>query len=211
VSSLESMREYATIVLLNLTALGLIVWQLRDPRSTAVRIEPPPTSTPAPSATPFRMHVHVSGAVVSPDVVELGEGARARDAIAAAGGFSGRADRAGVNLAAPLSDGQQLHVPEQGEAPPPVAGVSGSSGVAGDAVGAASGYSNASGGTSAINVNTATAAELEALPGVGPALAGRIVAHREEHGRFGGPEALLAVSGIGEKTLARFADQIVTR
>ncbi len=206
-----AIREYATVVLLNLTALGLIVWQLRDPQSSAVLVEPAPTVTPAPSPTAVALHVHVSGAVLAPDVVTLAEGARARDAIAAAGGFARDAERSAVNLAAALADGQQLHVPTVGEAPLPPAGVSGpgasAGGTSGDGASAASGAS--AGGK--VNVNAATEAELQSLPGVGPALAGRIVAHREENGPFASPEDLLAVSGIGEKTLAGFLDQVAVR
>jgi competence protein ComEA len=220
--SVARLREHLLVVLLNLTALGVLAWQLRDPRLGAVYVEPAPTRTPAPSATPMRLHVHVSGAVRRPDVVALPEGARARDAVAAAGGFAPDADRAGLNLAAPLGDGVQLHVPALGESAPPAAGVvAGRGGVTGGAgAGGASsaGGSIAAGGSGApggaggaIDVNRASAAELEALPGVGPALAARIVAHREANGPFGSPEDLLQVSGIGAKTLARMADAVVVR
>ncbi len=208
-------RGYLTVVLLNLTALGVIVWQLRDPRATAVRIEPPPTSTPAPTATAVLLHVYVSGAVETPDVVVLPMGSRARDAVVAAGGFASGADRDGVNLAARLADGQQLHVPADGEMAGPPPGVSGGSGLGADgSVGGGAAPSSGGGSVGSagrINVNTATALELEALPGVGPALAARIVAHRQAHGPFRRPEDLLAVSGIGEKTLTRFADRVAVR
>jgi competence protein ComEA len=205
-------RGYVTIVLLNLAALGIVVWQLRDPRVGAVAIEPAPTSSPVPEATEVRMHVYVSGAVKSPDVVILGEAARAHDAIAAAGGFAASADRSAVNLAQPLADGQQLHVPATGEPPgarsgsPPMAALVGSgeggtgSGASGSAAGGAA--------EQRINVNRATAAELETLPGIGPALAERIIAHREANGAYEAADDLLAVAGIGTKTLARFRDRI---
>jgi competence protein ComEA len=204
----DSMREYATIVLLNLTVLGLIVWQLRDPRATAVRVQPAPTSTTAPAPTPVRLQVHVSGEVLAPNVVVLAEGARVRDAVAAAGGLTARADGLAINLAEPLADGQKLYVPAKGEVEPPPAGVSGS------AVGMSVGSGPAARGAGSnqrsalIDVNSVSAAELEALPGVGPALASRIVAYRTEHGRFKSPEELLAVPGIGEKTLAGFVDMV---
>lgn len=230
------------ITLLNLTALGLIVAMLRDPRATAVKVLPVPTALPLPSATAPRLFVDVAGAVATADVVELPEGARVRDAVAAAGGFSEAADRAMVNLAAPLVDGQQLYVPAKGEVggsgvtgggvgvtggvgatngleavagnragtgARPAGGPGGSRGIgAGGGAGSAAG--NGEGG-GAINVNTATAAELEALPGVGPALAGRIVAYRAANGPFASPQDLLAVSGIGEKTLARFVEMVRVR
>jgi competence protein ComEA len=203
---LERHRGLLTVMLLNLTALGGVVWTLRDPRAGAVRVVPPPTVTPAPTATAVRLHVYVSGAVATPDVVVLGAAARAGEAIAAAGGFAPDADRAAVNLAAPLADGQQLHVPAEGEAPGPPPGLS-----APPAGGSGAGPAASAAADAPIDVNRAAAAELEALPGVGPALAARIVAHRTANGPFRAPADLLAVSGIGQKTLERFADRIVVR
>ncbi len=209
-------RGYLAITLANLTALGLIVAMLRDPRATAVKVLPPPTALPLPSTTPARLHVDVAGAVAAPDVVILPEGARADDAIAAAGGFDAFADRTAINLAAPLADGQQLYVPAKGEAAAPdgpgasPATMPGAPGAAAG-VGGMGGFSNSGNTGSTINVNTATAAELESLPGIGPALASRIVAHRDANGLFDSPQELLAVSGIGEKTLARFVDRVRVR
>lgn len=195
---------YLAIVLLNLAALGAAALTLRDPREGAVRIVPPPSPTPAPTATPPRLSVFVSGAVATPDVVVLPEGARARDAVAAAGGFAADADRAAINLAAPLMDGQQLHVPVLGEAP----AAGGGTGAGEPAAGGSPGAAPAAG---RLDINRASAADLEALPGIGPALAARIVAHRAAHGPFTSVEDLLAVGGIGPKTLDRFAGQIVVR
>jgi competence protein ComEA len=205
-TELERLRGYLTVMLLNLTALGLIVWQLRDPRAGAVRLVPPPSPTPAPTATAVRLQIYVSGAVATPGVVSLPEGARVQEAVAAAGGFSAEADQAAVNLAAPLADGQQVHVPAPGEGSGALAGITGPPAGAG----AVSGPAGAGAG-GRVDINRAAAADLEALPGIGPALAARIVAHRDANGPFGGPEDLLAVSGIGEKTLARFQDQIAVR
>jgi competence protein ComEA len=196
-------RGYVTIVLLNLTALGVVVWLLRDPRADAVQIRPAPTPTPAPTATAVLLAVHVSGAVVSPGVVDLPQDARAEDAVQAAGGFAPDADRSGVNLAQRLSDGQQLHVPAQGEGPVAVSVPQGADSAApGEAAGDAVGT---------VNVNQATAQQLQALPGIGPALAERIVAYRDESGPFASPEDLLGVRGIGPKTLERFLDRITVR
>lgn len=216
--ALTEYRGYLTIVLLNLTALGLIVWQLRDARTGAVLIDPAPTRTPAPEPTEVRIRVYVSGSVASPDVVALREDARALDAIEAAGGFADAADRASVNLAQPLSDGQQLHVPATGEPPSMLLQVAAAAPLpdasARGGVGAGNEGAPAGGGSTAsrsVNINRATAAELEALPGIGPALATRIVAHRQANGAFESPDDLLQVSGIGSKTLARFRDRVVVR
>ena len=134
--------------------------------------------------------VHVAGAVGAPGVVSLPEGARVVDAIEAAGGAREDADTDQLNLARPVVDGEQVRVPVVGEvleaaSPGPQAS------------------STASGGSGAgpINVNTATASELEALPGIGPALAERIVSHREANGPFKSLDDLTDVPGIGKAKL----------
>jgi len=139
--------------------------------------------------------LHVVGAVVDPGIVELPLGSRVVDAIAAAGGPTDAADLAGVNLARTLVDGEQLRVPQVGELPP--AGSGGAGGAGSTGVGA----------DGRVNINTADVAALETLPGVGPAIASRIVAWREENGPFRSVDELGAVSGIGEKTLDGMRDQ----
>jgi len=219
--AVSHLRDLAAVTLLNLAALGLAVWWLRDPRASAVVVVPPPTRAPGPTATPVKVHVYVSGAVLRPGLVVLSEEARAADAVGAAGGFQPDADRVAVNLAAPLQDGWQLHVPAttDGGGPdqrsPPGAGA-GPAGSVGPLTGLGAGGAGAdSGGPGAgagrVNVNTAGAAELETLPGIGPALAERIVAHRAAQGPFASVDDLLAVSGIGEKTLARLRDLVTVR
>ena len=126
--------------------------------------------------------VHVSGCVASPGIVELEAPARVAAAVAGAGGALRCADLSGVNLAAELHDGQQLVVPSFGTASP-----------------SPSGTADESDGR--VDLNTATAAQLEALPGIGPVLAGRIVDHREKRGPFVELEDLLDVAGIGEAKL----------
>lgn len=152
----------------------------------------------APAPPSAAVIVHVLGAVRAPGIVEVRPGDRVVDAIAAAGGTTDDADLAGVNLARVLADGEQLRVPRAGEvvAPPPA-----DAGTAADssADGAAAGL---------VNINTADATALEALPGVGPALAARIIAWREENGPFRAVDELLAVSGIGERTLDGMRDQV---
>lgn len=140
------------------------------------------------------VYVHVHGAVVTPGLYRLDAGARVVDAVAAAGGFSPAADPAGINLARAVTDGEQLFVPEPGQAPPPDAEGGGGAGVA-----AADGV---------VDLNTADAAALDTLPRVGPALAERIIAWRSENGRFTSVDDLLAVSGIGEKMLEALRDRV---
>lgn len=133
--------------------------------------------------------VHVTGAVTSPGVFTLPAESRVEAAIEAAGGFTPDADESLLNRAEVLRDGQQVYVPREGEQPR--AAVEGG---------------GESGGT--VNINTASAAELESLPGIGPALAARIVAHRETNGPFTSAEGLTAVSGIGERKLEGMIDMV---
>lgn len=138
--------------------------------------------------------VHVAGAVGRPGLVELPLGARVADAVAAAGGLTLDGDPAGLNLARELVDGERIDVDRHGDpgaAPDP--GRATPSGVRGD-------------GT--LDLNRATAAELEGLPGVGPVLATRIVDHREAHGPFTEVGQLRDVAGIGEKTFQDLADLV---
>ena len=140
--------------------------------------------------------VDVSGAVATPSVVTLAEGSRVADAIDAAGGALPEADLAHLNRAARLTDGEKVHVPAEGEQ-------------AAGAAGAAAGSADAGAVTQQlININTATEAELDVLPGVGPSTAEAIVADREENGPFSTIEDLMRVSGIGEKKFEKLAGQI---
>jgi competence protein ComEA len=142
----------------------------------------------------------VTGAVVKSDVYFLPAGSIIKDAIAAAGGFTAEADRERINQALELQDQQQIHVPRLGEqdAPPPVqsAPVSQRSSP-GSGVNAAP----VSGGL--INLNHASLEELDSLPGIGPAIAGRIIDYRQNNGNFKSIDELTEVSGIGPATLAK--------
>jgi len=162
-----------------------------------VIVPPQPTPTAAPSPTPGPIQVFVNGQVAAPAVYTLPPQSRVADAIAAANGFTDEADTAVVNLALSLSDGAQVYVPAIGDnAPPPPVVVSqaGSQPAAGSQPTAAA--SADSGGL--ININTATMDELDALPGVGPSTAQKILDHRDENGRFNAIEEIMNVSGIGE-------------
>ncbi|GAB3034360.1 ComEA family DNA-binding protein [Parafrigoribacterium mesophilum] len=157
---------------------------------TAVGAAPSSGADQAPGAALF---VHILGAVATPGLYQLHQGDRAVDAVAAAGGFSPDADRAQLNLARPVSDGEQIYVPKVGEAVGPPGGP-------------------VTGGTSTVggkvNINTASESDLETLPRVGPAMAKRIVAWRQANGRFNAVEDLMSVTGIGEKTFAELKDLV---
>ncbi len=151
------------------------------------------TSTPGSDK---KIMVYVSGAVLEPGMYELAPNSRALDAVAAAGGLTETADRERVNLARRLKDGNQVNVPSVKQ----TAARSATQAKAKEGASA----SSAAKGKAAVRVklNTATAAELEALPGVGPALAQRIAAYRQGR-RFSSVDDLLKVKGIGKAKLER--------
>ena len=138
--------------------------------------------------------VHVSGAVAAPGVYELEEGARVADAVELAGGFLEGAAENALNLARVLNDGEQVVVPTAEEHAAQQSAAEASGGAAGV------------GGK--VNINTASAEQLDTLPGVGESTAQKIIADREANGPFSSPEDLKRVSGIGDKKYAELADLI---
>jgi competence protein ComEA len=154
----------------------------------------PPSATGTSPGSAVSLFVHILGAVAKPGLYQLHDGARAVDAVAAAGGFTAEADRQQLNLARLVSDGEQIYVPKVGEAG---TGPPGSSAVGG---------AGAIGGK--VNINTASESDLETLPRVGPTMAKRIIAWREANGRFATIEDLMSVTGIGEKTFAELKDLV---
>ncbi|GAA2160479.1 hypothetical protein GCM10009845_08680 [Pedococcus bigeumensis] len=163
--------------------------------------------------------VHVVGQVRHPGVLTMPAGSRVADAVARAVAGKG-ADLAAINLARPLVDGEQIRVPEPGEVLAAgegggAAAGAGSAGLGSTGVGGSgAGGSGAGGGVGAVgsggrvNLNAASAAELEELPGVGPVLAQRIIDWRTEHGRFASVDELGEVSGIGEKIFAALQPKV---
>lgn len=145
------------------------------------------------------VYVDVDGAVVSPGVYRLKDGARVAQAIDAAGGLAPEADVTGLNRASKVTDGQKIHVPTVGEqASIAEAGVDGGASTA----------SGVSGATGLVNINTASAEELQTLSGIGPSMAQSIIDERTKNGAFASVEDLMRVSGIGEKKLAKIKDCI---
>ncbi len=162
-----------------------------------------PATSPTPATSPpagARLRVHVVGRVRHPGVVVLPPGSRVEDAVRTAGGFTAGADPGAVNLARQVVDGEQVRIPAPGEvvaAPPATGGGGGTAGASGAGTGTGTGGK--------VDLNTADAGALDALPGVGEVLAGRILAWRQEHGRFSTVEELGEVSGIGDKLLEQLA------
>jgi competence protein ComEA len=166
----------------SLLSTGLLLLFLSKPRGHPIELQPPPT--------PGLVRVHVAGAVATPGVYELPAASIVKQAIEAAGGPLDQAALEAVNLASPVEDGQQIFLPTRQadvDDPEPSAAVS----------------------EDRIEINAATAPELEQLPGIGPSLAKKIVEYRKTHGPFLEPEDLLSVSGIGTAKLAQIEGLII--
>ncbi len=184
----------ALVAVLAVTAAGggVLIWRQAARGSVEVYETASVAAAPQPAGPVI---VHVCGAVKNPGVYTLPAGARVFEAVAKAGGALPGAEQEAVNLAAPLSDGQQVYLPGRGEAAPPAAASTATSSAARNETAAAPRFP--------LNLNQVNAADLENIPGIGPALAGRIIAYRQANGPFTQVDDLLNVSGIGEKTLAR--------
>ena len=167
-------------------------------RPAPIVIHPPePTATALPTATPSPIRVYVNGQVIHEAVYELAHGSIVEDAIMAAGGLTDEANRAVVNLAQPLQDGAQIYVPASDEDLSVVAVVNTAVSTAkNEPLNNGTTLEANSGGL--ININTATIEALDALPGIGPSTAQKIIDHREENGVFTMIEEIMDVSGIGE-------------
>lgn len=208
-------------------ACGVMLWQgicvLRpassdSPDAPLIQSEPlsasPSPASPAetgngmvslPPAESSEIVVHVAGAVKKPGVVRIPRGSRVDDAVKAAGGFSSQADPDSVNLAQPLEDGVQVYVPRRGETVQ-VEGRVGST-----SSGAVSARATKELPSGKVNVNTASAEQLESLPGVGPATARAIIEYRKQNGGFSSVDELLEVRGIGPKKLEQIRPYVVVK
>lgn len=157
-------------------------------------------TAPVQEAQVKEIVVYVAGAVNRPGVVQLAEGARAKDAVDACGGFLPTADTNGVNLAQKLKDGMQVTVPEKS---PQGTAVQGAAAADGAQTRTAKPLPDGM-----VNINTADEKELDKLPGIGPAMAKRIVEYRTENGAFQAPEEIKRVKGIGDAKYEKMKDKI---
>ena len=194
----------AGVVIVIVALVAAVLFNAFGQRGGATELAPPSSIPETDGATGAEgprteLLVHVLGAVKRPGLVSLATGSRVVDAVASAGGLADDAEVAGINLARPVSDGEQLVVPKVGEVVPPAPG--------GPAAGGAAGAGGATSGA-LVNLNTATQVELETLPRIGPALAQRIIDWRAANGRFSAPADLLKVTGIGQKLFDGLSDRI---
>ncbi len=188
--SLERYQGPILVLLLALVLAGSVVLVLRRPEPQPLEV---PIPTRSPTARPGPIKVFVNGAVVRPDVYTLQPGDRVKDAIEAAGGVSPDADESRVpNLAARLSDGQQVYVPRRGE----TAGFS---------------APGVSGPPALININTASGVELDSLPGIGPTTSQRIIEHRNKNGPFQRIEELKEKKLVNSSTFERIKELITVQ
>jgi competence protein ComEA len=179
-------RRLAAAAVVAMLLLGLL-WRhvAHGPGAAPLRVAPIATVTPAAAPASGRASaaggivVDVVGAVRRPGVYRLPRGARVQAAVARAGGLTPRADLVGVNLAAPLADGEQVVVAARGSPT--------------GSVGAASG--------APVSLSSATAEQLDSLPGVGPVTAQKIIEYRQQHGAFTSVDELDAIPGIGSARL----------
>lgn len=185
----EGTNRALIVCLLGVVALaagaGLGLGRRPVPSSPTLHQDPP-------AAVAATVSVHVAGWVMAPGVVSVPEGAIVAQAIDAAGGLLPGAAVERINLAAPVRGGDQIVVP----------------GPDGDRAGSTSGAGAAGTSDGIISLNQATVEDLESLPGIGPVLAERIIAHREQIGGFQQVEDLLQVPGIGEAKLASLRDLV---
>ncbi len=185
--NLKSILNLVSGILFGLFVAAVIWVVSRNPSGQAVTLRPAPTEKP--------IIVHITGAVPRPGVYALPKGARVQDVISAAGGFLAEAEKETINLARTLEDGERPDIPYmEGFSPViptaiPELVTSGSD-------------------EDLVNINTALAFELESLPGIGPALAQRIVEYRNANGPFLSTEDIVNVPGIGPGTYERIKDLI---
>lgn len=158
-----------------------------------------------------QIFVDVGGAVKYPKVVCIGKGARVFEAIEAAGGVAADAETKYLNMAAECSDGQKIYVPTSDEMSQAQSGESEQTGLfstKAEGLSQTGTESADSGGDGKININTATSEQLQTLDGIGPSMAARIIEYRQSNGKFQSVDDLTNVSGIGEKTLAKFSSKV---
>ena len=194
-ASLPTKRIVVAVAALAAVALvgGYGVSMRSRPKPLGIDLGTPRPSASAGAASSDGFYVHIAGAVNRPGLYRLQPGSRVDDAIRAAGGPTPEADLNALNLATKVKDGDKVLVPKRGE--------TGGGGGAGEG-------GSAQAQSQTVNLNTATADQLDALPGIGPSLAQRIVTYRTQHGGFRTVDELQKVPGIGPAKFAQLKDLV---
>jgi competence protein ComEA len=188
--STVSLRRLAGIAVALVVLLILLIRHFEGGGPAAPAVTPLRPSRTKPAVVKLLV-VDVAGAVRRPGLYSLHSGSRIDDAIAAAGGATRKAQLDAVNLAAPVADGEQVVVPRRGPAGVAVASPAGSS------------------PSAPLDLNTATLEQLEALPGIGPVTAQKILDYRQEHGAFHSVDELQGVPGIGPSHMAQLKGLVI--
>jgi competence protein ComEA len=191
----RTMARGAFLAIAAFFVLFVVYSVLKRPESTPlmapITLRPLPTNA-STTTMPTTLSVYVTGAVKQPDVYTLPPGSNVKNAIAAAGGATADADLDQINLALHLTDQMHIHVPRIGEAAPPPSTGDPASGAPGEL----------------ININTASAAQLDTLPGIGPTIAQAIIDYRTQNGPFKKIDNIKDVKGIGDSLFGKIKDLI---
>lgn len=210
---------FGLLAVLSVVGIFIVYRSPSPPPVELVTLTPPPptepalaaidTPTPEPTSTPSPLRIYISGEVNQPDVYLLAMGSIVKDAIVAAGGATDQADLDVVNQALELQDQQHIHVPAKSETLPTPPVVEG--GISRSAPASISADAQSALKPLVVDLNTASATELDMLPGIGPAIAGRIIEYRQTVGAFQTIEDLTNVSGIGSATFEKLKDHIAVQ
>lgn len=189
----KKIMQIGAIVLILIVAIAIYAAGHSEKQEDIEIAQSNDTKTTETTEEPEEVIIDICGAVNDSKVVTLPAGARVEDAIKAAGGTTDEADLSGINRAAVLTDGEKIYIPTADEVERGIELPSAEGNISTDG---------------SININEATAEELEMLNGIGPVTAEKIIQYRTEYGKFKTKEDLMEVNGIGEKTYAQIKDKI---
>lgn len=189
----KKIMQIGAIVLILIVAIAIYAAGHSEKQEDIEIAQSNDTKTTETTEEPEEVIIDICGAVNDSKVVTLPAGARVEDAIKAAGGTTDEADLSGINRAAVLTDGEKIYIPTADEVERGIELPSAEGNISTDG---------------SININEATAEELETLNGIGPVTAEKIIQYRTEYGKFKTKEDLMEVNGIGEKTYAQIKDKI---
>ena len=214
-------KKIIAIILIILVVIAYYYFYLRDTTEEISNQDLEVNNTQENNQTNETIVVHVSGAVNIEGIVELDSGSRIANAIEKAGGIKENADMTDINLAYPLEDGMKIYIPtkeeteayKNNENTPAESYVTAASGGVNskEATNSTPSSSTLDTASKKVNINTATQEELDALPGIGPSIAAKIIDYREQNGKFNSIEEIKEVSGIGEAKYEKIKDSITIK